>query len=346
MATNRSSDPAAEKDILSTIPGMEDYVDVNDTTGDDAADDPNADVDDQSGRQQPIDDYQQGDDTGEPNKKPQGDDQQQQPQVRYDKQGNVVDARGNIIAPAGRARRLDEQNKRYKLLLDGQTAEMTKLKGQMGEMNFLNGQPQKLGLTNEEVAIGLDLVGMFKNGPQGIEQAVTMVLSEAAARGVDLNKILGKSSAIDTQAISRMLDQRLGPIQRQEQERQRNAAIETEATQRYNSFLASYPDAVHHQDAIAKLMSERGVPEAEAFMMIENFALRNRLDINQPLGPQIEAVMNGGQQQRQQQPNQRPFANGRPVARQVVQRDTKVASPDRTFSSIVDEALAEAGIIH
>jgi hypothetical protein len=88
--------------------------------------------------------------------------QQDEGQVKYDQAGNVVDARGNIVAPAGRGRRLDEQNRRYRGLLEAKDRELQQLKATQGESQFLNGAPAKLGLNNDETAAALDMMALFK----------------------------------------------------------------------------------------------------------------------------------------------------------------------------------------
>lgn len=267
--------------------------------------------------------------------------QQDESQVRYDQAGNVVDARGNIIAPAGRGRRLDEQNRRYRGLLEAKDRELQLLKNQMQEGTFLNGAPSKLGLSTDETAAALDMMALFKSNPA---QLVQIVLAETQAKGVDLNKILGQNiGSVQTDAIKRMLDERLAPLDRMNKEREENTRINTAVSHRYNTFLAKYPDAEPHQDAIANLMRTQGLHETEAYFRVREFALRNGLSFDQPLGPQLAYMMQQGQQPRQQASRRRPIVNGRSPSNGMTERRQEVASPDRSWASIVDEALADAG---
>ena len=322
MAPRRDSlNNEVEDDVLDTVPGL-----AEDTgAGGDEFD--NVEVD------------------AEPRQEPRQAPSDQQPsqdqQTRYDQQGNVIDARGNIIAPAGRGRRLDEQNRRYKGLLDAKEKELQQLKVQVGESQFLNGAPASLGLNADETAAALDMMALFKNNPS---QLVQIVLAEAQAKGVDLNKLLGSNvGSIQTDAIKKMLDERLAPLDKINKERAENERVSQAVHVRYNTFLAKYPDADPHQDAIANLMRTQGLHETEAYFRVREFALRNGLDFNQPLGPQLVAVMQG-QQPRQQASRRRPMINGRaPSNGQMTERKTEVASPDRSYASIIDEALLEAG---
>lgn len=344
MAKAKDATPEMEEDILSNIPGLDDEEGVVGEENEDIG----GELDDGRPLQRTQEELEP--DPDDKGKKPvKGQEQELDPndprnkQPRYDAKGNVVDAKGNIIAAGGRERRLDEQNKRLKSLVTDGQAQVVKLRGEMGQIAFLNGIPQKYGLTNDEVALGLDMVALFRQDP---EKVVTTILAEAASRGVDLNKILGRQGGIDTQAITRMLDQRLAPLQRQETEQRRNAEVEVEANRRYNSFLASYPDAETHQSAIAKLMADKNVGEETAYFMLREFAARNGMDFNSDLGQQIVARSQGqrpnGQQQRQ--PGQRPMVRGSNLQRQVETRQVAIASPDRSYASIVDEAINEAGI--
>ena len=194
----------------------------------------------------------------------------------------------------------------------------------------------------------MDMMGMFKQNPA---QLVQIVLAEAAARGVDLNRLLGSQiGAIQTNAISKMLDQRLKPLDDARQQNERHARAEQAAQDRYDRFLASYPDAELHQDAIANLMAEgKAQDEREGYYMVREFALRNGLDFSQPLGPQVAAKIQqqrtqGGKQPANQQ-QRRPMVTGPSVPqRQMTQRETRIASPDRSYASIVEEAMNEAGL--
>lgn len=268
--------------------------------------------------------------------------QQDEGQVRYDQQGNVIDARGNIVAPAGRGRRLDEQNRRYKGLLEAKDKELLQLKTYRAEAEFLNGAPAKLGLNADETAAALDMMALFKNNPA---QLVQIVLAEAGSKGVDLNKLLGSNmGAVQTDAIKRLLDERLGPLDKMNKERAETQRLNEAVHTRYNTFLSKYPDAEPHQDAIANLMRTQGLHETEAYFRVREFALRNGLDINHPLGPQLAQLMQQNGQPRQQASRRRPLVNGRgPSNGQMTERKTEVSSPDRSYASIVEEALAEAG---
>jgi hypothetical protein len=267
--------------------------------------------------------------------------QQDEGQVKYDQAGNVVDARGNIVAPAGRGRRLDEQNRRYRGLLEAKDRELQQLKATQGESQFLNGAPAKLGLNNDETAAALDMMALFKNNPA---QLVQIVLAEASAKGVDLNKLLGQNiGAVQTDAIRKMLDDRLAPLDKINKERAENERVSSAVQTRYNTFLSNYPDADPHQDAIANLMRTQGLNEVESYFRVREFALRNGLDFNSPLGPQLAQVIQQRGQPQQQASRRRPIVNGRAPSNGMTERKTEVASPDRSYASIIDEALAESG---
>lgn len=348
MARMRNSDPVAEDELLKGVPGMENDDLVNNVDTDDQGDDQQDDgVDDQQQQQQrqevddTVDEPEIDPKTGKPVVDP-NDPANKQP-AKYDAHGNVIDAKGNIIAPSGKYRRIEETSKRLKSLLDDSTKQVVQLRGQLAEREFLNGAPTKLGLTHEETAIGLDLFALFKRNP---EEAVTTILAEAAARGVDLGKVLGNQNAVNTQAITAMLDRRLGPMDQERKQREQTTKIENEARERYNTFLTTYPDAETHQEAIATLMRDgKAKDETVAYFMLKEFATRNAFDFEQPLGPQIAAKMqnpNGRRQQQRQQ--QRPMPDGRNVGRQATAKSTAIASPDRSFASIIDEVFAENGI--
>jgi len=329
MAPRRDSlNNEVDDNLLDTVPGLEPDTDSDDFSGiDDSTPDTGGPDGTNEAPQRQADPNQQR--------------QQDESQVRYDQAGNVIDARGNIIAPAGRGRRLDEQNRRYRGLLEAKEKELQQVKALQSEANFLNGAPAKLGLNTDETAAALDMMALFKNNPA---QLVQIVLAEASAKGVDLNKLLGQNiGTVQTDAIKKMLDERFAPLDKMSKERAAEAQLNQAVKTRYDTFLSKYPDADPHQDAIANLMRTQGLHETEAYFRVREFALRNGLDFNQPLGPQLVAVMQG-QQPRQQASRRRPIVNGRgPSNGQMTERKTEVASPDRSYASIVEEALLEAG---
>ena len=325
MAPRRESlNNEVEDTVLNDVPGLEE------DTGSGGGDD--------------FDNIQEADET-QPQQPQQQDPtqlrQQDEGQVRYDQAGNVIDARGNIVAPAGRGRRLDEQNRRYRGLLDAKERELQQVRAQASEEQFLNGAPAKLGLNTDETAAALDMMALFKNNPA---QLVQIVLAEASAKGVDLNKLLGSNmGAVQTDAIRKMLDDRLAPLDKINKERAENERVTQAVHTRYNTFLSKYPDADPHQDAIANLMRTQGLNEVESYFRVREFALRNGLDFNSPLGPQLAQLMQQGGQPRQQASRRRPIVNGRPPSNGMTERRTEVASPDRSYASIIDEALQESG---
>lgn len=317
----------AEDSLLDNVPGL--------------ADDVGADDDFEGIDERPTDSDVGGaddvQDVSDPNKQRQTDDSQ----VRYDQAGNVIDARGNIIAPAGRGRRLDEQNRRYRGLLEAKDKELLAYKMREGEAKYLNGAPQQLGLNADETAAALDMMALFKNNPG---QLVQIVLAEAQAKGVDLNKLLGQNmGSVQTEAIKKMLDERLAPLDRIHKEREEEHRVNSAVQTRYNTFLTKYPDADPHQDAIANLMRTQGLNEVEAYFRVREFALRNGLNFEEPLGPQLAEIMQRGDQPKQQASRRRPIVNGRTPVNGMTERKTEVASPDRSYASIIEEALAEAG---
>jgi hypothetical protein len=263
-------------------------------------------------------------------------------QVRYDQAGNVIDARGNVVAPAGRGRRLDEQNRRYRGLLEAKDKELQQAQIAIAEAKYLNGAPQSLGLSADETAAALDMMALFKNNPG---QLVQIVMAEAQAKGVDLNKLLGQNmGSVQTDAIKKMLDERLGPLDKAFKNQAAEEKVNQAVMSRYNGFLTKYPDADPHQDAIANLMRTQGLNEVEAYFRVREFALRNGLNFEEPLGPQLGNLVQQRQQPGQQASRRRPIVNGRaPNGNQMTERRSEVASPDRSYASIIDEALADAG---
>lgn len=335
MANRTTMNDEVENELLGEVPGYE--ADVSDTPEPDVAGDEAEEATIESGVAAP----EQAE--ADPNAAM----REEQQEVRYDQAGNVIDSRGNVIAPAGRARRLDEQNKRYKGMLEKERQSVTKLRQDIASQNFLNGAPKRLGLSYDETAAALDMMRQFKDNPGQFAQ---IILAEVAARGVDLNQLLGQNMGnVQTAAIKKMLDERLRPLDERHRREAEVAKTNEAVIERYNSFMTRYPEAEPHQDAIAELMrTEQAADEREGYFMVREFALRNGLDFSQPLGPQVvqRIQQQRGPAARQQQPNghsPRPMVSGRIPDNNMTQRETRIASPDRSYASIIEEAMQEAG---
>jgi hypothetical protein len=155
-----------------------------------------------------------------------------------------------------------------------------------------------------------------------------------------------------------LLDERLGPVAKERQDRQTVDSETLEAQNQARQFLADYPDAGQHGEVIADQMTKieaeyaskglkvsKYVAAEKAYQRLEDFCTKNNFDISLPLGPQLQArerkAPSGVPSPTRQTP--RPIPNGSGNGGDVVSRKKQMADADDSFGSIVRESLIEAG---
>lgn len=263
--------------------------------------------------------------------------------------GDIVRADGSVIAPRGSSRRLFELNGRLQSQNNELSARYQQLERQSQEVRLLNDIPRQFGMTNDEVAAALDLGAKLKRGD--VLSVAKDVVAMLAAKGHNVTELFGGEvgDSVEMRAIQRMLDERFAPIQQQRQQQQREEQINAQARQNYNRFVSDNQYADLHGDIIVQFMQQNKTSMQQAYNAVRDFAARNNFDFSQPLGPQIEALMQ--QRQQQQQPNQMVQQNGRPMPNGAaftrpngVQPMTPAfADPDDDWGTIIRRAMADNG---
>lgn len=259
-------------------------------------------------------------------------------------QGDIVNEKGEIIAQRGSQRRLHDENHRLQSENRSYTQELQQLRRQTQETNFLNGVPRQYGLSNDEVAHGLDLEARIKRGDVvGVAREVTAML---ASKGVNVSAILGKDvgDSVDMAAIRAMLDDRLRPLQQQEQQSQQQQERLQQARSQYEAFVRDNEYADVQADVIVAYKQKHNVSLQQAYNATRSFAVANGFDMSQPLGPQIEALQQQQQQQRLPDPR-RPMPNGASTrVNDVSPMRPAYADADDSWSSIISRALDSGSV--
>lgn len=223
--------------------------------------------------------------------------QQQQQQQQQRNAGDLVDGQGQVVATAGRERRYYESWQRTNHALTQANERVTALQGEIDTYRSANSMAQQLGITPVEQAAAYQFAAAWKRDPK---RAITALLTNARQQGIELD-LEGVSPAVDIDAVTNRIMQRLQPVVDTAAAHQEQQDARAEAQRTYNAFLSNYPDAALHQEPIANLLSRRpGMSLVEAYQNIKLFALESGLDWNQPLKPQLDALAD---QQQQQQAN-------------------------------------------
>lgn len=262
-----------------------------------------------------------------------------------DVKGNLVDAKGNILARAGSERRLFERSQRQGAVLSEQQNTIQQLTQERDQLNRMIDQPRALGLDMNDLAVGYPIISEFKKNPvEAAKKIVEMVLG----MGHNLNEILGQDagSSVEMSAIQRMLDQRLAPLNQIEEQRtarikeQENARAAEAAITR---FVDEHENAGIHLEAIDNLIGRnRGMTPERAYFEIRGFAQKHGLDFSKPLAPQIEAVaraQNREQPQRRQSPRNIAMPNGRGRPSVQTMQQGESASATDSWGDIIQRAI-------
>ena len=288
-----------------------------------------------------------------------GQQQQQQPQqsaptrTKADKDGNLVDDKGNIVAAAGAERRTYERVQAQQRHIDTLERDLAEANRKADLTQALNGAPQALGLNHEDVQMGLQTMAAFKKDPV---TTARWLLQETMRLGYDLKQIIGNdangqlnSNTLDLGAVRQMINEAINPLvsdrnaQQQEQEAQQNAQRE------YNRFMASHDYANVHEGAIAQLVQTRRVTPEVAYWQLQAYAASNGLDFTQPLGPQVQArqqggpAPNGNANPQAQTQHQQPMPNGG-APTQDMQQGPTMANADDAWENIIKQSMQESGL--
>jgi hypothetical protein len=263
-----------------------------------------------------------------------------------DARGNLYDRNGNLLARAGSERRLYERNVRMKADLDQLTQRNQQLENALRQNTNLGEEPRRLGLEAEDMRVGLPIIAEFKRNPV---QAARNVLEMVMGMGHDLSEILGGNAkdAVEMKAISRMLDERLAPLQQITQsvdQQKREQRIQQQAEQEIERFFDEHENSRMHAQAIDNLIGRRPdlTPE-KAYYELRLFAANNGLDFNKPLAPQLQALQQSsvrdGSNNRQQTRSAPPMANGVRGTRQVSMPEGEAVDAKASWDDIIRRSM-------
>jgi hypothetical protein len=268
--------------------------------------------------------------------------------VRANKDGDLVDAEGNVIARRGKERRLYHTVERQDKVIQDLRSQMEQMADYAARMEHLHEMPKRMGLTPQDLENTYRYAQLVKSNPvAGAKSVLAMVLSQ----GYTLDQIIGADNgvALNTSAIQQMIDTRLGPIAQERQQRIIEQQVETQAQQSVNTFYVEHPDAEVHENDIVGLMREMAQPGEDpldtarrAWSRLRNFIQERGLDPELPVKPQLIAraqQQKRSQQAPVQQPRQMaPMPSGR-GAQSVQQQSVPMAKANESWDDIIRRNL-------
>jgi flagellar hook protein FlgE len=268
-----------------------------------------------------------------------------------DKQGNIVNSQGRIIAAKGEAARHWTNMSKEAGRAAGLQKQVETLARhvQSNEQLLRQAQeissfPMKMGISAEDYNEGIQLLANWNKDPVGVAREV---VSRTIAMGHNVTDILGKNAgdALEMRAMRQMIDEATAGQRQQEAQRAAIAQHQQQTQRNYMEFVNRYPDAELHGDAIAALMTDHQLTPVDAYHEIRLFAQRHGLDFSQPLGPQIQqarAQQPNGNGQRYTPTQRAPMVSGASGGRSVMTTETEFADPNSDWSSILNSVLRQS----
>lgn len=315
---------------------------------------------------------QQGQDTGGAPA-----DKDDKPKVTQDKDGNLVDQDGKIVARAGAERRKYERDnapadkqtqqpdnkgnvatQKYIRDLEGQ---VTQYKNAAAETTALNGIPKELGLSAQEVQTGLSAIAAFKKDPAGTAR---WLLQEAMQMGYDLPTIIGKDAQgqlnggpLGMDAIKGMIAAELKPLIDDRNARTQQDDAKTDAEREYTKFIATHEHSSVHEDILAAMLNKGQASDPrEAYWKLREYAAKHDLDFSKPLAEQMSAKRaqtdtnpattgNADPNTQQQKTIPNGATPGADVQDQQVDNDDDNFGADDSWDKIVKSSMQKAGML-
>lgn len=286
---------------------------------------------------------------------------------KFDAKGNILGSDGKIIATAGREARMyqDLHKTRDKLAnltaqSNGQVAEVTgrlqkaieigtTVANQLAAMRDIGQLHTKAGLDDKDLRQAIDFASAYKRNPV---EGLKMILTQAAANGIDLTTLGLQPGGFDTKALLDLVNNRINeavqPIKdrnqtetaQQTRVREDQAKVD-EAVTVLNTFLTANPEARDFLPVFQEIYKQ---PQFQHMTYGEVWA---RIQLNQLQMQRDGKLPNRGQQQQRNPQNRQqprlPNGKGNPPNGNGRQNGDDLAPVSDSYEDIVRSVLTAAG---
>lgn len=172
---------------------------------------------------------------------------------------------------------------------------------------------------------------------------VKHLITELKKNGKNIDFGQEGGTSIDMNAIRGMIDEATRPMRGDFEQREQQQRARVEAAEQLTDFLASNPDAQIHSGVINGILQRYPNESLEtAWLKVQNYALKNGLDITQPFDQQRQQ-----QGDNQNNNNRRPLSlrGNRNVAQQNQNNNGEVvfANPNARWGDIILQEMKNAG---
>jgi len=205
------------------------------------------------------------------------------------------------------------------------------------------GQLNNIGLDQQSLLQAAQFYQGFQDSP---ETFVTNLLANMKANGYNLDN---SNSAIDTQAISTLIDNKLKPITNRYEAETKQSEDLAAAQKEVTTFFGANPHAKVHENVIAKMITDNpSWSLIKAYDELRVFTAQNQYDLSKPLAEQVKA-------RNSKQPNtpvvpQNNNPSGMPLnltsadAGNVATPQPIIANPDDSFADIITSVMKDNGL--
>lgn len=271
-------------------------------------------------------------------------------EVKPDKKGNLLNAKGEIVARSGREARMYQSRERARRDLSAAQSENTELRGQLHRLagaarqlhekvkgyEATEGKLKELGLRPQDQLTAMQLFAEMESNP---EAAVKRILTRAAARGIDVTKFGVGGGAFDVKSLSDLVrgevEKVVNPLKersekqaKEEEDRAARQLEEENATKEVRAFFARNPEAREFAPVFVRVMGDpryRGYSLGEIYAKILSH-------------PNLTAL-------RGRQRSRTPGREGMPRGRGMAPTGSGGADhPSTSYEAIIGDVLNKAGI--
>lgn len=263
------------------------------------------------------------------------------------KERQLVDpVSGRVVANGGVERRLFDESQRVIRENTTLKQQIQQLQQQTNGLSDVARVGSELRMSVEEQTFALRAFETFKKDPV---RFLTELTAEVKAKGYQIPFLeQGISPGIDTDAIGRMIEQKLHPFIQERQQRLDAERQTAEHRRTIDNFLSTHPDAEANLGVIAQMLERR--PELtlqDAYVNLVVWCAEHGLDVTQPIQPQIDAQRreSGGVQNDQPSSNRRPLPNARGGGGGNPQalNGRKTYDEHSSWRDIIGDAMEETG---
>jgi len=211
--------------------------------------------------------------------------------------GELLGKNGEVVAATRREKQLAYNLNRAQYAANQASRQLRAMQTHFQQYQALDSVMKQNNLSPQMAHEALQLRAMAERDPI---TAVRDIVARVLSTGVTMEQLFGNDAvpAINARVITNELDRRLGPLERQTQQHQRQQQIAEVAQVQMEQFVQQHPHAETHGVEISNLVQQHGLSPERAYFELRSWVERRGFDFTSPLRPQIEQAM-----QRQQQTN-------------------------------------------